>query len=125
MRVWNKHALHFENGVAARQAITDLNIAAHPSVPAEYWAFLREVGRGHFVGLQFYEGVMRLSEQGLTDAPTNFLAFADDMAGAYYGFLVPGDEVVVVDSHGWVPSALGQSFEAFLADCVSSASRGD
>lgn len=119
MRVWEKHSHLFESGATVRPAISAANVAAHPDVPGEYREFSRDVGRGVFVGLQFYEGVVVLGALGLTEAPTDFLAFADDMNGTYYGFLESRSEVVALDSHGWVLEPLGQSFEAFLADIAS------
>jgi hypothetical protein len=115
MRIWKKHSDRFENGSTARPAI----VAAHPHVPREYWEFLQDVGIGEFVGLCFYEGVVLLGELGLTEAPTDYLAFADDMAGAFYGFSGEGHEVVALDSHGWVLDPLAQSFEQFLADMAT------
>jgi hypothetical protein len=119
MRIWKKHSDLFENGTPARPAIIAADAAAHPHVPIEYWEFLQDVGIGELVGLSFYEGVVVLGQLGLTEAPTDFLAFADDMAGAFYGFLEKGREVVVLDSHGWLQDPLGQTFEEFLADMAA------
>ncbi len=81
----------------------------HPDVPTGYWEFIQNVGYREFVGLRFYEGVVTLGQLGLTEAPSDFLAFSGDMAGGFYGFVAGSYEVVALETTGWVLPAISTS----------------
>lgn len=118
MRIWKERNEEFEGGTKPRTTILSANRAAFVHVPPVYWEFVGDVGYGEFVGLRFYEGVTALADLGLSEAPATFAAFADDMAGTYYGFLDGGADVCALDSHGWICDPLGQDLEAFLAELL-------
>ena len=86
----------------------------HSWVPGAYWAFLAQVGYGQLAGLCFYEGVTQLQPLGLREGPADFVAFADDMSGCFYGFLEDKPNVVTLDSCGWEVDDTGQVFDVFL-----------
>jgi hypothetical protein len=116
MHAWQKYPELFRHSKSASPRLLSDARAEFPWVPGDYWAFVENVGYGQMVGLVFYEGPVQLGDLGLTDAPHDYAAVADDMSGGYYGFVSETKGVVALETTGWVQDLLGQTFDDFLTE---------
>lgn len=116
MHAWQKYPELFRHSTSSRSRLLSDARAQFPWVPDDYWEFVEKVGYGQMVGLVFYEGPVQLRDLGLTDAPQDYAAVADDMAGGFYGFVSERNGVVALETTGWVQDPLDQTFDDFLTE---------
>lgn len=87
-----KHLIEQMTDPASLKSVAPENIAAlrdrYPSVPEEYFTFLRELGWGNIGGMMIYSSLVKPSSlyESITPPSSKVVLFGDDFQGAAYGF---------------------------------------
>ena len=91
---------------------------AHCWLPEEYWTFLATIGFGDVGFATFYEGPVTMEDLGLEGGPDGYVAFADDQAGCFFGFIPSQPAVIALDSSDWRSVFESQDLRVFVTELL-------